>query len=207
MKTLISIFLLPLSILSQVIDYNNFDSKRAEVVLFETLQYFRDTIQYTGGGYLEKTVYQGIPDYKSSMKWTWSNDVYNIFSKPNCEKIAKENRLYHNDVKNLVLSEKIQNTFIPVVWKNYMSNFPYTPKVGYSENGVMSTKKYKTYQEMANSMIKTWESSIIHKGTQRKFFSSNMVESNGKNFFTQAACCVRYSNGTFWAFVNIIYAC
>ena len=49
MKTLILTILLPFTFLSQVIDYNNFDSKRAEVVLFETLQHFRDTIQYNGG--------------------------------------------------------------------------------------------------------------------------------------------------------------
>jgi len=206
MKTLILTILLPFTFLSQVIDYNNFDSKRAEVVLFETLQHFRDTIQYTGGGKLQKECYSGVKDYKTSMKWVWSDDVYKLFSKPNCEKIAKENRLYHNDVKDFFKSEKCQQLFIPIVWKNYKDNYPFTPHVAYSENGVMSTVEYKTYQEMANDMIKIWESSIMHKGTQRWFYSNEIVKLFGKDLYTQAACCVRYSNGSFWAFVNIVYA-
>ena len=46
MKNLITLLLVSINIYSQPIDYNNFDSKRAEEVLFETFQHFRDTIQY-----------------------------------------------------------------------------------------------------------------------------------------------------------------
>jgi len=59
---------------------------------------------------------------------------------------------------------------------------------------------------LANDMIKIWESSIMHKGTQRRFFSDEIVKLFGKDLYTQVACCVRYSNGSFWAFVNIVYA-
>lgn len=45
---LISVALICNSVYSQVIDYNNFDSKHASGVLFDKLNHFRDTITQTG---------------------------------------------------------------------------------------------------------------------------------------------------------------
>ena len=54
MKKLITLLLVLVTLngYSQPIDYNNFDSKRAEEVLLETFQHFRDTIQYYVTGVL-----------------------------------------------------------------------------------------------------------------------------------------------------------
>ena len=51
MKTMILIsFILPLLVFSQPIDYNNFDTKLAEKVLFEKLLYYRDTVKTFASG-------------------------------------------------------------------------------------------------------------------------------------------------------------
>ena len=47
---LITLVLIYSSVYSQVIDYNNFDSKHASKILFDKLNDFRDTITKTGYG-------------------------------------------------------------------------------------------------------------------------------------------------------------
>ena len=70
MKKLITLLLVlvALNSYSQPIVYNNFDSKRAEEVLFETFQHFRDTIQYYVTGDLISEVLKDIPNYKEKRK-------------------------------------------------------------------------------------------------------------------------------------------
>ena len=79
----------------------------------------------------------------------------------------------------------------------------------YSENGVSSNVKYKTYQEMATAMILCWESSANHRCAQRAplFDKFSYKKYGDKNVIikSQSACCVRYAHGKLWAFINFIY--
>lgn len=62
---------------------------------------------------------------------------------------------------------------------------------------------------MATHMIKVWESSPMHKGTQRSnLFSTYQYKTWGDEkviMKSQVACCVRYSHGKHWAFINFVY--
>lgn len=204
--------ILPLLVFGQPIDYNHFDSKLAEKVLFEKITYYRDTIKTFASGVKISTKYSKFPDYKERAKWNWSDDVYKIFSRPNCDKISYENRLYHVDVESYLLSQKCCSIFAPLVYKDFGKEF-YTKNsfnqfeyrgVEYSENALMTTRKFKTYQEMADHMIVIWDNSPMHKAMLRwEHFSEVYAEPN-KIQHLQAACAVSYKNGTFWATLNLI---
>lgn len=215
MKTIILIsFIIPFLLFGQPIDYNNFDSKTAEKVLFEKLLYYRDTIQTLASGMKITERYKGVPNYKENSKWNWSEEVYKIFSRPNCDKISTENKLYHVDVSPVLYTQKICGIFAPQIYKNFPKEF-YTKNgfgqfeyrgVEYSENALMSTQKFKTYQEMADRMIKIWDNSPSHKGMLRKGFFSEVIATNyNKVVCLQAACAVSYKNGTFWATLNVVF--
>lgn len=217
MKTMILISLiLPLLVLGQPIDYNNFDTKLAEKVLFEKLLYYRDTVKTFASGIKIAEYSKNIPNYKENSKWNWSEDVYKIFSRPNCDKICADNKVYHVDVESLVFSQKVCGIFAPLIYKDFPKEF-YTKNgfnqfeyraVRYSENALRrySTIKYKTYQEMADDMIKIWDNSPTHRATLRwGFFSETYTSQYNKIAHTQVACAVSYKNGTFWATLNIVY--
>ena len=215
MKTfiLISLFV-PFLLFGQPIDYKNFDNKTAEKVLWEKIMYYRDTIQTFGGGYKISDYYKDLPNYKKSFKWNWSDEVYNIFSRPNCDKISISTKPYHVDVRDLVYSQKICGIFAPLIYKEFDKKF-YTINssgqfqykgVEYSENAMKYTAKFKTYQEMADKIIISWDNSVMHRGMLRRgFFNENFVMRNNKNVYPQAACAVSYNNGSFWATLNVIY--
>ena len=217
MKTMILIsFILPLLVFSQPIDYNHFDTKLAEKVLFEKLLNYRDTVKTFASGVKIAEYSKNIPNYKENSKWNWSEDVYKIFSRPNCDKISSDNKVYHVDVESLVFSQKICGIFAPLIYKDFPKEF-YTKNgfnqlefraVGYSENALSSysTIKYKTYQEMADHMIDVWDDSLPHQATLRwGFFSTTYTSLYNKIAHTQVACAVSYKNGKFWSTLNVVY--
>jgi hypothetical protein len=215
MKTILLIsFILPLLVFGQPIDYNNFDSKTAEKVLFEKLLYYRDTVKTFASGIKIAEYSKNIKNYKENSKWNWSEDAYKFFSRPNCNKICSDNRVYHVDVENLVFSQKVCGIFSPLIYKDFPKEF-YTKNgfnqfeyrsVSYSENALMTTRKFKTYQEMADGMIKIWDNSPPHQATLRwGFFSVSYTSEYNKIAHTQVACAVSYKNGTFWSTLNIVY--
>ena len=211
MKNLILFLLINVNIYSQPIDYDNFDNKTAEKFLFETFLKFRDTITRNGNGLLYSDWFPLIPNFKEKMKLYWSDKVYNLISKPNTEEVVRQNRLHHVDREswwNATIDNK--KLFVDDIYIKY--NTPFEKPVRlltYSENGVSSNVKYKTYQEMATAMILCWESSANHRCAQRApLFSIYPYEKYGdKNVIikSQSACCVRYAHGKLWAFINFIY--
>jgi len=212
MKKIITslILLVSLNGYSQPIDYNNFDNKRAEEVLFETFQHFRDTIQYYGTGILISTKLNDIPNYRDKMKLYWSDRVYNLISKPNTEEVIRQNRLHHVDRQSWWDDENNKKPFAEDVYVKHDGEFGIPVySLNYTENGLYSTQKYKTYQEMAIDMILVWESSDIHKCAQRSnLFDTYEYRVWGDDKITsksQMACCVRYEKGKFWAFMNFVY--
>ncbi len=218
MKILASVFFVVFQsiVFGQPIDYNNFDTKLAEKVLFEKLLYYRDTVKTFTSGIKIADYSKNIPNYKENSKWNWSEDVYKIFSRPNCNKICSDNRVYHVDVESLVFSQKICGIFAPLIYKDFPKEF-YTKNgfnqlefraVGYSENALSSysTIKYKTYQEMADHMIDVWDDSLPHQATLRwGFFSTTYTSLYNKIAHTQVACAVSYKNGKFWSTLNVVY--
>lgn len=218
MKILASVFFVVFQsiVFGQPIDYNNFDTKLAEKVLFEKLLYYRDTVKTFTSGIKIADYSKNIPNYKENSKWNWSEDVYKIFSRPNCNKICSDNRVYHVDVESLVFSQKICGIFAPLIYKDFPKEF-YTKNgfnqlefraVGYSENALSSysSVKYKTYQEMADHMIDVWDDSLPHQATLRwGFFSTTYTSLYNKIAHTQVACAVSYKNGKFWSTLNVVY--
>ena len=218
MKILASVFFLIFQsiVFGQPIDYNNFDTKLAEKVLFEKLLYYRDTVKTFASGVKIADRSKNIPNYKENSKWNWSEDVYKIFSRPNCDKICSDNKVYHVDVESLVFSQKICGIFAPLIYKDFGKEF-YTKNgfnqfeyraVEYSENALRSYSsiKYKTYQEMADDMIDIWDDSPAHQAMlRRSFFTETYTTKYNKIVHLQAACAVSYKNGTFWATLNIVY--
>lgn len=199
--------------LAQPIDYKNFDNKTAEKVLWEKIMYYRDTIQTFGGGVNIAEFYKDVPNYKSSYKWNWSDDVYKIFSRPNCDKISLGSKPYHVDVRDLVFSQKICEIFAPLIYNDFDKKF-YTINscgqfqykgVEYSENAIKYTANFKTYQEMADKIIICWDNSVMHRGMMRRghFYESTVLKNN-KTVYPQAACAVSYKNGAFWATLNVV---
>jgi hypothetical protein len=211
MKKLMTLLLVLVTLngYSQKIDYDNFDSKRAEEVLFETFQHFRDTIQYYVTGVLISEKLKDIPNYDEKRKLYWSDRVYNLISKPNTEENVRQNRLHHVDRVDWWYDLDNKQPFIEDVYVKYDTGFDLPENLHYKENGLVSYKKYETYQEMATHMIKVWESSPIHKGTQRSnLFSTYQYKTWGDDkvkMKSQVACCVRYEHGKFWAFINFVY--
>tara|TARA_R110002020_G_C15947768_1_gene745315 strand:+ start:38 stop:673 length:636 start_codon:yes stop_codon:yes gene_type:complete len=211
MKKLITLLLVLVTLngYTQPIDYNNFDSKRAEEVLFETFQHFRDTIQYYVTGKIISEKLKDIPNYNEKRKLYWSDRVYNLISKPNTEENVRQNRLHHVDRVDWWYDLKNKKPFSEDVYIKYDTGFDIPDNLHYMENGLISYKKFDTYQEMASHMIKVWESSPMHKGTQRSnLFDTYEYRTWGDDKVTmksQVACCVRYSHGKHWAFINFIY--
>jgi len=214
MKTFILISLLvPFLVLGQPIDYKNFDNKTAEKVLWQKILYYRDTIKTFGGGGKISDYYKDTPNYKESFKWNWSEDVYNIFSRPNCDKISIGTKPYHVDVKDLVFGQKVRGIFTPLIYKDFDKKF-YTinsfgqfeyKDVEYSENAIKYTANFKTYQEMADEIILSWDKSVMHRGMLRRgHFYKDLVLEHNKAVHPQAACAVSYKNGAFWATLNVI---
>ena len=211
MKKLIPLLILftSLNVYGQPIDYNNFDSKRAEEVLFETFQHFRDTIQYYVTGDLISEILKDIPNYKEKRKLYWSDRVYQLISKPNTEENVRQNRLHHVDRTDWWYDLNNKQPFIEDVYVKYDTGSELPENLHYFENGLYSAEKYKTYQEMATDMIKVWESSPMHKGVQRSnLFDTYEYRTWGNEkvkMKSQVACCVRYAHGKFWAFINFVY--
>ena len=120
------------------------------------------------------------------------------------------------DVESLVFSQKICGIFAPLIYKDFGIEF-YTKNgfcqfeyrgVEYSENALScySSNKYKTYQEIADHMIKVWDDSPAHQAMlRRSFFPETYTTKYNKIVHLQVACAISYKNGTFWATLNVVY--
>ena len=186
------------------IDYDNFSTEIATLKLKEAFLHFRDTIT-TYGSHNE---YKHLEDYpilkekKHLMLPRWSEWIYDNISVPNTKELIKTTSLYHPDIK-----EWLENHHKDMVNAYYEGNihedvelFKETCVIMYSENAVRvpikdNEDRYNTYEELATTIILTYEKSMNHRCLQR----SPML-SSGFRFGDESnsifACCVMYNKNT-----------
>lgn len=198
---LITLVLIYSSVYSQVIDYNNFDSKHASKVLFDKLNDFRDTITKTGYGKDLEIAWPMLVNNHQLMKLTWSEKLYTTVSLPNTLENVKQKKLFHVDRSEWWKDDKNQNLFKDEVYPTKNKGFRLT----LTENGGYTTYKFDTYEELADHMIMCWESSYMHRCTQRSLLHNTFFLEKGYKSNTIAATCVIYSEGVFYFFVNFVY--
>lgn len=198
---LITLVLICTSVYSQVIDYNNFDSKHASKVLFDKLNDFRDTITKTGYGKDLEVAWPMLVNNHQLMKLTWSEKLYTTVSLPNTLENVKQKKLFHVDRSDWWKDDKNQNLFKDEVYPTKNKGFRLT----LTENGGYTTYKFDTYEELADHMIMCWEDSYMHRCTQRGLLHNTFFLEKGYESNTIAATCVIYSEGVFYFFVNFVY--
>jgi len=198
---LITLVLIYSSVYSQVIDYNNFDSKHASKVLFDKLNDFRDTITKTGYGKDLEVAWPMLVNNHQLMKLTWSEKLYTTVSLPNTLENVKQKKLFHVDRSEWWKEDKNQNLFKDEVYPTKNKGFRLT----LTENGGYTTYKFDTYEELADHMIMCWEDSYMHRCTQRGLLHNTFFLEKGYESNTIAATCVIYSEGVFYFFVNFVY--
>ena len=207
MKKLITLLLVLVTLngYSQTpIDYDNFSTEIATLKLKEAFLHFRDTIttygSYNEHKHLDK--YPILKEKKHLMLPRWSEWIYDNISVRNTKELIKTTSLYHPDIK-----EWLENHHKDMVNAYYEGNihedvelFKETCVIMYSENAVRVPIKnneirYNTYEELATTILLTYETSMNHRCLQR----SPML-SSGFRFGDESnsifACCVMYNKNT-----------
>lgn len=185
----------------QVIDYYNFDSRHASEVLFTKLNQFRDTITQTGYGRELDSAWPVLVNDHKLLKLTWSEKLYTTVVLPNTLENVKQKKLYHVNRSLWWDDKKNQNMFLDEVYPTKNKGFRLT----LTENGGYTTYKFDTYEELADHMIMCWESSYMHRCTQRSLLHNTFFLEKGYESNTIAATCVIYSEGVFYFFVDFVY--
>jgi hypothetical protein len=195
--------------ISQKIDYANFDSKRASEVLAETFLNFRDTITYHHlklAGYKISDISPEMNTCPSLRKLRWSDWLYTNLSVKNCsEIIAMGNKMKHSDKTEWVKSNK--KTISDIAMKNVKGLKKSEIRLMYTENLYQHTGQFETYQDMAISIIETWDKSELHSAIMRSKNFSNIEYKDNKVIMTALfSCSIQYNPSTKYtkAALNII---
>jgi hypothetical protein len=183
------------------IDYKNFDTKTASKMLFEKLNYFRDTITQTGYGKDLEVAWPSLVNNHPLMKLTWSQTLYDSVVLPNTLQNVNQRRLFHVDRRPWWANDTNQFMFLDEVYPTKKKGFRLT----LTENGGYTTYKFETYEELADHMITCWESSFMHRCTQRSLLHNTFFLEKGYDSNTIAATCVIYDNGVCYFFVDFVY--
>ncbi len=189
------------SIYAQKIDYSNFDSRHASLVLFQKLNEFRDTITQNGLGKSLDSSWSFLKDNREMLQLKWSEQLYTTVVVPNTMENVKQKKLFHVDRSEWWSDKKNQFLFLDEVYPTKDKGFRLT----LSENGGYSTYKFETYQQMADHMIMCWESSHSHRCAQRSILHNMYFYELGYKSNTIAATCVMYSDSVFYFFVDFVY--
>ena len=187
--------------LSQKIDYAQFDTRRASLVLFEKINKFRDTITQTGYGKDLDSAWPCLKNNHKILQLTWSEKLYYTVVLPNTLDNVKQKKLFHVDRTEWWMDKSNQALFMDEVYPTKNKGFRLT----LSENGGYTTRKFETYQELADHMIMCWESSFMHKCAQRGLLKNSYFYEKGYESKTIAATCVICSEGICYFFVDFVY--
>ena len=169
MKQLIIIItsLLTFSVTAQDIDYNNFDNKRLERLVFEELNKYRDSL--------------GVVDL------LWSDVMYKSITCKQTSILQKGSSLYHPDLKVLFTDEfrtslsKESEKLTGI--KSHNNCAPNSVTI-LTENIMSWTLEEVTYEEMAKIAIMCCDRSYMHKCAQRYDY---IEEGGGKGFVSISA--------------------
>jgi uncharacterized protein YkwD len=137
---------------SQKIDYNNFDKKLFEKILFNKLNNLRKSINVD--------------------TLVWSNVLYKEVTAKQVSIVTKENRLYHPDlskmwkdstrVRNLISDESEKKFGVKTRQSTY-----HGPSMWITENIYRGYNIDVTYEELANIVISAFDKSPGHRINQR----------------------------------------
>ena len=149
------------------IDYDHFDNKLLERLVFESVNNYRDSL--------------GVIDL------LWSDEMYKYISCKQTETVAKGSGLYHPDLEikftdefRVALAKESERL---TGMKSYSSCSPKAVQ-SLSENA-FSTDLYDcTYEALAKSAIIAWDKSIMHKINQKYHY---LVRGGGKGFVSISA--------------------
>ena len=149
------------------IDYDHFDNKLLERLVFEALNNYRDSL--------------GVIDL------LWSDEMYKYISCKQTDIVAKGSGLYHPDLEikftdefRVALAKESERL---TGMKSYSSCSPKAVQ-SLSENA-FSTDLYDcTYEALAKSAIIAWDNSIMHKINQKYHY---LVSGGGKGFVSISA--------------------
>jgi hypothetical protein len=141
---------------SQKIDYNNFDKKLFEKVLFDTLNHYRKL--------------------KKVEPLIWSNTLYSEITIHQMKKICKADYLHHPDIKSVWDSMRVRKLIGDESTKLVgvkTFEIPRGPMIYLYENCLFTTYQAKTYQELADYCIKSFDDSYMHMCTQYASYKQN----------------------------------
>jgi hypothetical protein len=169
MKQLIILItsLLTFSVNAQDIDYNNFDNKLLERLVFEELNKYRDSL--------------GVVDL------LWSDVMYKNVTCKQTEILAKGSSLYHPNLDVLFTDEfrtSLSKESQKLTGIESYNNCSPKSVLSLSENGFSWDLVDVTYQEMAKTAIVSWDRSVMHKCNQKY---SYLVKGGGKGFVSISA--------------------
>jgi len=176
--------LLTLSVTAQDIDYNNFDNKLLERLVFEELNKYRDSL--------------GVVDL------LWSDVMYKNVTCKQTEILAKGSSLYHpnlvplltDEVRTSISKESEKLTGV----KSLLSGTPSAVSI-MRENGYStSIKDGKTYQQLAKRAVIAWDQSFLHKCTQKAVY----IRDGGKGLVSVSAR-MNNSKTKIFIFCNFTY--
>lgn len=196
------------SVYSQIIDYNNFDERKASLALADAYLNFRDTITCHALGVPESDYSLMSPDLNKNKllrKVVWNEWVYKNVTQKNCEyAISLGDNLIHKDVEKWYKENQSIITKEVLKGRKYSNQFH---KVAYNE--VMfqhKSTKYKTYEELASAIIKCLDKSDVHSGIIRGGNYSISEYRNGVVLTAAFASNVKYDKSINYikAVINII---
>ena len=181
-KTLTILFVLITTLVSaQVIDYNNFDKKLFEKVLFDKLNEYRKL--------------------KGVEPLLWSKTVYTQITVHQMEKMIKVDRLFHPDMRpmwdSLRVRQLIANESDKLVGIKTSVSICSGASMTLFENAYRTDYIEGTYDDLADRTIKGWEKSFMHNATQYSSF-----ENRGKPGL--AACTVGITSRGIYVTFNFV---
>jgi hypothetical protein len=138
------------SVNAQVIDYNNFDNKLLERLVFEELNRYRDSL--------------GVIDL------LWSEVMYKKISCKQTSILAKGSSLYHPGLDSLFTDEfrtSVSKESQKLTGIKSKYNCEPSSVTTLSENGFSTDLEKVTYQQMAKIAIMCWDKSPLHKCNQK----------------------------------------
>ena len=181
-KTLTILFVLITTLVSaQVIDYNNFDKKLFEKVLFDKLNECRKL--------------------KGVEPLLWSKTIYTQITTHQMEKMIKVDRLFHPDMRPMWDSLRVRHLIAKdsdqLVGVNTSISICSGASMRLFENAYWTGKINGTYDDLAVRTIKGWEQSFMHNATQYASF-----EDSGKPGL--AACTVGITSTGIYVTFNFV---
>ena len=187
------------------IDYDNFSSEIATLKLKEAFLHFRDTITTYGSRNEHKHLedYPILKEKKHLMLPRWSEWIYDNISVRNTKELIRTTSLYHPSIKEWleIHHDDMVNAYYDGNTHKDVERFKETCVITYSENAVrvpikINEDRYNTYEELATTIILTYEKSMNHRCLQRAPMLSNGLDVVGDESNAIFACCVMYNKNT-----------